>query len=554
MILSIIGIVVLLSAVVFFHELGHYSVAKAFGIRVEVFSLGFGKKIFERKIGETQYCLSLLPFGGYVKLFGDDPNVEIAPAERRRAFLHQALYKRFLVVFAGPASNLILALVIYALLFFIGVPVPSNLIGGVTPQTAAWVSGLRDHDRILKLNDDSVSNWEEIHNIFEELVGNPVTLTIDRDGKKLKLSAPVSQVRYKNLYGKDDWHPSIEGLSVVPVASGVGISDPQSPAAKAGFRTGDLITKVGTRAVETSFELGRALAEAARKGPKVTVQYKRPEVKKNFADTSEKTLQFTFPSKILDADAPLLSRLGFEPTPVFLKEISPDSPGEKAGLRPGDRLLSLDGQAIYDFDAVLDVVARAGRDARALAIRIRRDGKEMEFAVRPLEKRMEHPLTHAVVTRYLVGMSSAAMFSEEEKVELHIRRPVPLVLRAVKECQYIVKEMMIGLSKMVTGEISLKAVGGPVQIATIAGNGLRAGWAPFFQVIALISLNLFLLNLLPIPVLDGGHLFFYVIEGIIRRPVPLKAMEFATRVGLILLMSLLCLSLYNDVVRLITPS
>ena len=146
MLTSIVGVVILLGGLIFFHELGHYTVAKIFGVKVEVFSLGFGKKIFSRQMGETQYCLSIIPFGGYVKLMGDDPYKGVPASEAERAFCTQQLYKRFCIVAAGPTSNLLLAYVLFTVVFFAGQPMVATRIGNVAIHSPSWEAGLRAKD------------------------------------------------------------------------------------------------------------------------------------------------------------------------------------------------------------------------------------------------------------------------------------------------------------------------------------------------------------------------------------------------------------------------
>lgn len=143
---SVVGVVILLGGLIFFHELGHYTVAKLFGVKVEVFSLGFGYKLFRRKFGDTEYCLSVFPLGGYVKLMGDDPYKSVPAEDAERAFSTQKLYKRFFIVAAGPISNLLLAYVLFAAVFFVGQPTASTRIGTVQVNSPAWAAGIRPKD------------------------------------------------------------------------------------------------------------------------------------------------------------------------------------------------------------------------------------------------------------------------------------------------------------------------------------------------------------------------------------------------------------------------
>lgn len=206
MLTSIIGMVVLLGGLIFFHELGHYSVAKFFKVKVETFSLGFGKKIFKKKWGETEYCLSLFPLGGYVKMMGDDPFSEVPPDQAARAFSTQALYKRFAIVAAGPIANLLLAYVLFMVVFWVGQPQVSSQVGSVQVNSPTWNAGLRSGDRILNLNGESVTTWQEVESWLRSREGKTVEASVLRKNEAMTLSLPVDRVKSKNAFGEEEFN------------------------------------------------------------------------------------------------------------------------------------------------------------------------------------------------------------------------------------------------------------------------------------------------------------------------------------------------------------
>lgn len=542
MLLAFIGVIILLSLVVFFHELGHYLVAKAFRIKVEVFSLGFGKKILQRQIGETNYCISLLPFGGYVKLFGDDPTLTIHESDKPQAFNSQPVYKRFLVVFAGPFSNILLAFGIYSLLYFVGMPTASNRVGHVVMNSPAWNAGFRNGDKIKKIDGHPIQAWEEIADILKGKAGQTVQIEADRNGPVV-LTPQVEKIEKTSILGENALIDGISGLQSAPLSSMIGVSRTDSVAKRVGLQTGDRIIQVDGSPIETWDQLA---VIQIKSNEAIQVQYERIASDK---ESKTQTLKTVIPPP--GKKTHLIQLLGIAPSELFIRYVDPDSAAAKSGLQVGDQLISINRKPVYSFEEVQDKVRTAGKEKKALDVRVLRNGKFIPLSVIPTEKTIEHPLTHSITRRYLMGISSWFALASPDETTLVIRNPYRLLIRATREILYLSKEMVVGIWKLVIGEISVKAVGGPIQIASIAGQGLKAGIIPFLEITALISINLFLINLFPIPLLDGGHLFFYVIEFLKGSPVSPRTMEVAQRVGLAMLLSLLGLSLYNDIARLL---
>lgn len=552
MVTSIVGVVVLLGGLIFFHESGHYLMAKLFGVRVEVFSLGFGKKIFRRQIGETEYALSLIPLGGYVKLMGDDPYKGVPAAEAARAFSTQKLYKRFLIVAAGPLANLLLAAVLFTIIFWIGQPVRSARIGAVIANSPAWEAGLRSGDRIQAVDQSPVTYWTDVEDLAKKKVGQKVELKVERGTAPLLIPYTVGLVRTRNVYGEDEEAGGIKGISFYPLQSTVGISDTSSPAYLAGLRTGDTVTKINSHQIALWEEMKSALTSGWEAKKPVTISVKREGEKGDAAQ--EKSFTLVYPNRpTADKVSALgeIEALGIYPSELFVSKVTANSPAEKGGLLPGDRIVKVGDAPIYNFESIVDQVQGAGEKNLPLIFTVEREGKLLPLDLKPVETSQEDPMTREMKKRHMVGFVPQTALADGEMTRLQIRQPFKLVGHAVSETTEVAKRMVISLFKLVTGSVSVKNLGGPVLIASIAGKSLDAGIVPFLQTMALISINLFLLNLFPIPVLDGGHLLFFSIEAVKGKPVSIRTMEIANQLGLVLILMLVALTFFNDISRII---
>jgi regulator of sigma E protease len=335
---------------IIFHEFGHFLLAKLSGVGVLTFSVGFGPKLWVKKKGETEYALSAFPLGGYVKMVGEDPEEEVKAVDLERSFAHKSLLKRVAIVAAGPGFNLLLAVFLLMVVFlFYGVPVLSNLVGAVEPESPAAQSGIQKDDRIVAVDGQAVTGWDDLSSAIKESGGKPLGLRIQRGGQEVAMTVQPRKREVKNIFGelKEDWM--------------IGI-------------------------------------------------------------------------------------------------------GSQVSIEKGD--------------------------------------------------------------------------------------PGLAVSRAFVQTYEYSKLTLIGLYKMITREVSPRNLGGPILIAQMAGQQAQEGIGSFLAFLAVLSINLGVLNLLPVPVLDGGHLFFFAIEAIIGRPVSLKYREKAQQVGIFLLLLLMIFAFANDIFRL----
>lgn len=353
---SVLSFIIVLGVLIFVHELGHFLLAKAFGVRVLKFSLGFGNKLIGWQRGETEYLISAFPLGGYVKMFGEQQGEIVTPAEQHCSFSHKSVWQRFGIVFGGPLFNLVFAVFLFFCIFVVaGIPEPvdSTKIGEVTAGSVAEQVGIKKGDVVVTINGKPVTSWHQVSDTVKDSHGQEVTLLVDREGQELSFAAKPAMQKVKNLFGEE----------------------------------------VGER-----YMLGIVRSDEIR--------YK---------------------------DAGIMES------------------GEAAFIQTWN-------------------------------------------------------------LGYLTVM---------------------------------------GIVKMIQRVIPASELGGPIRIAELAGQQMEAGWMNLLYFMALLSVNLGILNLLPIPVLDGGHLVFLSLEAVRRRPLSERAMEISQKVGIAILGTLMVFVFYNDILRLV---
>lgn len=345
--------IILLGIIIFIHELGHFLSAKWMGVKVLKFSLGFGPKLAGRKYGDTEYCISSIPLGGYVKMLGEEPGEELKAEEKSLAFNYQPVWKRFVIVASGPVFNILFAVIIFFLVFLSGFPVLVPEIGSVMPDSPAEIAKLIKGDRIIGIDGITINQWDEMTTLIHNNPGKPMRFKIKRDGNRFTLSITPERKKVKDIFGEE-------------------------------------------------------------------------------------------------------------------KEVG------LIGIRPsGNTFIKRDGF----FDAALNSVAKTW-DISELTI--------------------------------------------------------------------------VSIVKLIERVIPMNTLGGPILIIQMAGDQASKGILNFFLFMAIININLGVLNLLPIPILDGGHILFLGIEAVRKKPLNEKIIAVAQRVGLAIILTIMAFAFYNDIVRFIT--
>jgi len=534
--------VAMLGVLVFVHEFGHFLAAKLCGVRVLKFSLGFGPtigvgrwKLAWTRNG-TEYVIAFFPLGGFVKMLGEnpdeeegDPEVRAHPSETLGA---KPAWQKLAIVFAGPMMNLLLPVVVFMGTLFVGIARPLPVVGTVERGSPAAQAGLLPGDRILAIDHKPVAWWEDVEEALRARPAQSVEVAFERDGEPHELSFELAARGGLDEFGgvhRVGW----SGLDHQRLRATVGIPGKSSPAAKAGLRSGDRVLKVGGASVEDWVEFEHAYAQAGTPS-EVELAIARGD------DANPEQLSVRVPSLgSLDA-------LGVLPASVLVSRVSPDSPAARAGIEPGDLILGVDGAPVGSFASFAEIVRTS--KGRTLEIEVASHGETRVLQIAPEVASADTGLG-VPEERYLIGVTAeaAAMVGVLGKdIE---RNPIVSFPRAVSLTADETRTFLQGLRKIVTGEVSSRQLAGPIGIAEIAHSALQRGWEAYLYTLTLISINLGVLNLLPIPVLDGGQAVIFLIEGVKRSPVSLRTREVVQQIGLTVLVLLMGFAFWNDVSR-----
>ncbi len=537
-----VALMLMLGPLVLIHELGHFVMARLCGVRVLKFSIGFGPTV---GIGRwrlawtrhgTEYVVAWLPLGGFVKMLGeisdDDQPPEVADAKPGETLRAKPLWQKLAILFAGPAMNLLLPVAIFTGLLAVGLPRPEAVVGLVEPGSPGARAGLLPGDRILDVGGSPVLWWDAVEEDLRTRPGQIVPIRFERAGHSETASLDLGARSGLDAFGgvhEVGW----SGLGHARLRTVVGVPEAEAPAAKAGLRSGDRVVAVGSEPVEDWEQLAARYAAAGTQG-RVDLG-----VERGTADAPER-LVLSVPA------TGSLAALGVLPASVLISRVSPDSPAEKAGLAPGDLLLTADGSPIGSFASFAEMVRSSG--GRTLRITYARDGETRSVTIQPAMLEADNGLG-IPEPRYLIGIEAAGTALPGVMGKDVERNPFRSVPRAVGMTYDVTKTFLAGLGKLVTGEVSHKQLSGPIGIAEIAHKAIERGFEAYLSMLVLISINLGVLNLLPIPVLDGGQALLFTIEGVKRSPVSLRTREIVQQVGVTMLVLLMGLAFWNDLSR-----
>lgn len=522
------------------HEAGHFLAARFFGVGTPVFSIGMGPRLFGFTWWETDFRISLLPVGGYVRMSGADPFGEQDDSEEvppEQDFMRRPVWQRFIIMFAGPGVNLALPFFVFTVLMMLGRPDVGPEIGRVFEGSAAERAGLQPHDLIRAVDGRPVEIW---HDVVQALAAHEgaATLNIERDGQAMEVALPAEALK-RDAFGEFD----LFALGAVPydLAPRVAVARPDSAAARAGIQLGDWITEVDGEKVRTWSALLEALGSGEHDltAMRIVDQQAVP-VKLHIALAPEDV-----PGSGVYANA-----WGMLPSTLFVTGVDdPSSAAGRAGLRGGDRFVSVDGAPVYTFDHLRSLVAWSspdGGDPRPVKVEVEREGQKIAVDLTPTwtlvkgEPRM----------RPVMGVSSYGdplMYVPEARKFYSLFEAIP---RAADETYRVMHDTVSMLGNLLTMRADPKdSVGGPIAIFRVAGIVAEQGFFHYATLIGMISVSLGFINLLPVPVFDGGQILFYLVEGVRGRPLSIEVRERLLMVGVVGMMVLMFLVSVMDVRR-----
>ena len=537
---SVLGFLAMLGPLVVVHEFGHYLFARLFGVKAETFSIGFGPKIFGKQMGETEWRFSMIPLGGYVKLLGEEPGVELKSEDKVRSLGAKPRWQRLLIFFGGPLFNFLFAIVVYMTILAMGEPQVASRIARVVPDSVADRAGFKNGDRILEVNGQATRKFEEVDEWIEASVGKEMTFKIERASGTLALQVtPVSKPGI-GPYGEPAQVGTIEGLFAAPRALTIGVSNPESAAGKAGLKTNEQLVSLSGMELKSweHFE------EAFRKLPlgqpaKLVVlgldKKTKREVELFLPETAD---QFDY-----------AGGWGLYSSELFVEKAVDKSPASESGLKTGDRIVAVGGKNLRSFFQLRDEVQAGGEREKKVTLTWEREGQIMNATMVPTETAIQN-VAHEKVIQYTVGIVPMLVWLEPELLIEPIYNPFKLIGISIQRTAEVSWKNVVSIAKMFTGEVSIKALGGPLLIGKLAGESLGRGMISFLTMMAVLSIGLGVLNLFPIPVLDGGQIFLLGLESIRGKPLTIAQMERIQMVGLALILLLMTVVMKNDIARL----
>jgi regulator of sigma E protease len=429
---DLVTVTIVLGIMIFVHEWGHFAAAKLCGVRVDVFSLGFGPRLFGVKRGDTDYRLSALPFGGYVRMAGDNPLEERTGAGYE--FLSRPRWQRVIIAIAGPMMNFVLALVIlWGIFWRLGIPSPTfeHQTADVVavPQTMS-PTGVQPGDRIIAVNGVPTPTWKKVYSEYEKAKpGSSIIIAVSRSGANQIITA-------------------------------------------------------------------------------------------------------TTPEHLASPD----SLFGFPPLAAVIAEVDAGTPADRAGLKPGDTVVAMNGKPVITWQQLVEGVHQSG--GHSIQFGVRRDGQQLELDITPMQGT---DLEGQPVWQVGVLPNTDEDYERQSFVEAG-KDAASSTVSGMRQ----IGQVLVGLF---SGRVSIRQLAGPVGIARISGEAAKRGLPTLLDFMAVISLNLGLLNLLPIPILDGGHILMLAIEGILRRDLSIGVKERFVQVGLVFLLGIFAFVMYSDILK-----
>jgi regulator of sigma E protease len=540
----LVAVILLLGILVIVHEAGHFIVGKLCGIPVEIFSIGFGPTIFGFQIRETHYRLSLIPLGGFVKFYGAVPSEEVPEALKGREFYNASITARLMTIAAGPIANLILAVVAYAGLISYGLKLPPALVGEIIPGSPAERAGLQFGDMITSINNEKIVSWRDVQSLISGAAEETLNLKVKRDEQELAIMVSPESVKEDDMPGKR----GRIGISPNLVPSTLTRVNDDGVLSAAGLQTGDRLLRIEMNGATTEAKYWRQVLGffaqfkeplAAPQELNLFVRTENPESSETPA--GERALKATVPAGFHWDANKVQEQLGV--THAQLTVFKSEEPVPQ--LQPGDMILEWDGKPVlsaFDLSQLISDNRRPQVDLKILR-------KEIVQNITVPLKGVEVQRVEGRVTIYTLPVQFWGGLESPELVEERYTNPVRALWYGLEETMSTTKAIAKGIGALFTGELPLAALSGPIGIAKVASDSVRLGWQIFFNSLAVISINLALINLIPIPVLDGGQMVLIGAEAGLRRRVSEVAIENYQKLGFMMVLALVVIATYNDLGR-----
>jgi regulator of sigma E protease len=545
-----VAFIVLIGVLVTVHELGHFLVAKAFNVQVLRFSVGFGPPIVSFKRGETEYQIAWIPLGGYVKMGGMEAFDEVSPEDAPRSFLAQAPWKRALIVLAGPAFNLLFPMLI---LFFANMgpqEFSAPRLGYVEPDRPAYQAGLRTGDVVTAVDGVKVRSFDEFAGLVVDSE-TPITIEVLRGTTAVSVSVTPQIITSSTPLGKSSRATIGVQADARPPIIGVATG---SSAQAAGLQTFDRILAVDAAPIPDEVELDRVLGEVPE-GKVLAVKVVRSSWNE-VGGTALARPELVTVSVTRQAGSGYAA-LGAEPGDLYVWTVASGGAAQKMGLRRGDRLVKVGDRAPRSWRGV--TLELEGRDGSPFELVYRHGAEEKSLTAAMAKVTIDDEFKNRFEV-YQFGAWPRPAYLDSRGDPLGRGSPAAKVMLslgpkeaarfAIKTVPRLIAQTASALAGIFTGRVPSESLGGPIMLFQVAQKSAEIGVGKFVEMMALISINLGLVNLLPIPVLDGFSLLAALWEAVRRRPIPMRFREYANRVGLAMLAVLMVMVFKNDITKL----
>ncbi len=543
----LIAVVMLLGVLVIVHETGHFLVGKLFKIPVEIYSIGFGPTIFGFKGRETHYRISAIPLGGYVKFYGSLPSEPVPEALKGREYFRAPIYARFATIAAGPLANFLLAVIVFAGMVMYGIQQPPALIGEIVPGSPADRAGIKFGDKIQAIDTHEVRSWKDVQRLIGDRPQQNLQLDLLREGQALSLSLAPEAVKDEDLPGKR----GRIGISRFMAPSVLTTVKDSGFLSEAGIKTGDRLLSAAWngQVIEIKFwrqylNFMEKVSQSPIKNFELTVVPFEPSAdpsKPSPSPTPSRTVSINVPTDWTFQPSTLADATGVASAQLTVYKA--EAPLQ--GVEKGDMILKFEGQKVSDaFDLSQLLTTYNKPNAKLTVLRSQR---ELEVAVEL--KAVEVQKAEGKATVYTLPIQFWGELEQPDWIVERYSNPFKALAFGFDETLDLTGSIGKAIGGLFTGEMPLATLGGPIAIAKVASESVRIGWQAFCHALALISINLALINLVPIPVLDGGQLLLLGAEAAARRPVAEATIENFQKVGFIMVLALFVIATYNDLGR-----